>query len=144
MTDVVVAAAGETSVEVVLPERRSCLQLCCSGWLWVAGVDAVGGSPHGDFTDDGAVWAAARRRPPRPGIVLAGLISNVIGKIDHQPGPLRQILAPSGMIIERLRNPGKPGQRPWVGGGGFWEAPVEHGGHISPVWSSRPAAAVCR
>ena len=41
MTDVVVAAAGETSVEVVLPEGRSCGQLCCSGWSWVAGVDAV-------------------------------------------------------------------------------------------------------
>ena len=31
MTDLVVAAAGETSVEVALPEGRSCLQLCCSG-----------------------------------------------------------------------------------------------------------------
>ena len=48
-----VAAPGETSVEVVLPEGGSSLQLSCSGWSWVVGVDAVGGPPHGDFTDDG-------------------------------------------------------------------------------------------
>ena len=59
-TDVVVAAAGETSVEVVLPEGRSCLKLSCSGWSWVVGVDAVGGPPHGDFTNDGEVLATAR------------------------------------------------------------------------------------
>jgi hypothetical protein len=38
MTEVAVAAAGETSVEVALPEGRSCLRLCCSGWSWIAGV----------------------------------------------------------------------------------------------------------
>src|SRR5687768_10545472 len=41
--------AGETSVEMVLPEGRGCFQLCCSGWSWVVGVDAVGGLPHCDF-----------------------------------------------------------------------------------------------
>ena len=60
MTDVLVAAARETSVEVVLPEGGGCLQLCWSGWSWVAGVDAVGGPPHGDFTNDGEVLATAR------------------------------------------------------------------------------------
>jgi hypothetical protein len=80
-TAVVVAAAGESSVEVVLPEGRSCLQLCCSGWSSVAGVDAVGGPPHGDFTDDGEVGAAARRRPHRLGCVLAGVTSDPIGEV---------------------------------------------------------------
>ena len=83
MTDVVVAAAGETSVEVVLPEGRSCLQLSWSGWSWVAGVDAVGGSPHGNSTDDAAVRLADRRCPNRLRAVLTGLISNVTGKVDH-------------------------------------------------------------
>jgi hypothetical protein len=63
--------AGDTSVEVVLPESRGYLQLCWSGWLWVVGVDAVGGPPHRDFTNDGEVRTAARRRPHRLGIVLA-------------------------------------------------------------------------
>lgn len=75
--------AGETSVEVVLPEGRGCLQSCCSGWSWVAGVDAVSGAPHGDFTDDGEVWAAARRRPLRLGIVLAGVTSDVVGEVGN-------------------------------------------------------------
>jgi hypothetical protein len=80
MTDVVVAAVGERSVEVVLPERRSCRQLRCSGWSWVVGVDAVGGPPHRDFTDDLDVRAAARRRPHRLGFVLAGVTSDPIGE----------------------------------------------------------------
>jgi hypothetical protein len=118
-----VAAPCETTVEVVLPEGGSCLQLSCSGWSWVPGVDAVGGSPHGHFTDDADVELAVRRCPNRLRAVLTGLISNVIGKVDHQPGPLGQILTPSGMIMKRLRNSGKPGQRP-IGVCGFWEYPA--------------------
>jgi len=83
MTAVVVAGAGESSVEVVLPEGRSCGQLCCSGWSWVAGLDAVGGPPHRDFTDDGEVRAAARWRPDRLGFVLAGVSSDPIGEVGH-------------------------------------------------------------
>ncbi len=29
-----------------------------------------------------------------------------------------------------LRNAGKPGKRPRVGGCGLWEAPVQYGGHV--------------
>jgi hypothetical protein len=94
-----VAAPCETTVEVVLPEGGSCLQLSCSGWSWVPGVDAVGGSPHGHFTDDADVELAVRRCPNRLRAVLTGLISNVIGKVDHQPGPFGQILTPNGMIM---------------------------------------------
>ena len=32
--------------------------------------------------------------------------------------------------MERLRDAGKPRKRPWVGGCGFWEAPVQHGGQV--------------
>jgi hypothetical protein len=92
-------------------------------------VDAVGGPPYGDFTDDGEVRAAARRRPHRLGFGLAGLISDLIGDVGDQLGPLRQILASNG-IMERCWNAGKPWQRPWVSGCGFWEAPVQHGGHV--------------
>jgi hypothetical protein len=60
MADVVVAVPGEAAVEVVLPEGGSCLQLSWPGWSWVVGVDAVAGSPHRDFTDDGEVRVAAR------------------------------------------------------------------------------------
>jgi hypothetical protein len=76
-------APGETPVEVVLPEGGSSAQLSCSGWSWVPGVDAVGGPPHGDFTDDGEVRAAARRRPIRPRAVMTGLISDPIGEVGN-------------------------------------------------------------
>jgi hypothetical protein len=79
----VVADAGETSVEVALPEGGSCLQLSCSGWSSVAGVDAVGSPPHGDFTNDGRVRAAARRRPYRLRIVLAGVASDPTGEVGN-------------------------------------------------------------
>jgi hypothetical protein len=58
------------------------------------------------------------------------LISNVIGKVHHQPGPPAQVLTPDGMIMERFRDAGKPWKRPWVGGRGLWEAPVQHRGHV--------------
>jgi hypothetical protein len=106
------------------------LQLSSSGWSSVVGVDAVGRPPHGDFTDDGEVGAAARRRPHRLGFVFAGVISDPIGDVGHDLGSLRQVLTPNGMIMERLRNPGKPGKRPWAGGCGLWEAPVQHSGQV--------------
>jgi hypothetical protein len=83
MTDVVVAAAGETSIEVVLPEGGSCLQLCGAGGSRVVGVDAAGGPPHSDFTDDGRVWLAARRRPHRLRIILTGVASDPIGDVGN-------------------------------------------------------------
>jgi hypothetical protein len=99
-------APGETPVEGVLPQGGSSPQLCCSGGWWVPGVDAVGGSPDGNFTDDADAWLAARLCPDRLRLVLTGLISNVIGKVDHQPGPLSQKFTPNGMIMKRLRNSG--------------------------------------
>ena len=33
--------------------------------------------------------------------------------------------------MEHCRNAGKPRQRPWVSSCGLWEAPVEHGGHVT-------------
>jgi hypothetical protein len=127
----VVAAVGDTAVEVVLPDGGSCLQLCCSGWSWVVGVDAVGGPPHHDFTDDGEVRMAARRRPHRLGFLLAGVTSNLVGEVGNQLEPLGQIFGPNGMIMNRLRNAGKPRKRTWVGRRERSEAPVEDGGHVS-------------
>ena len=83
MTEIAVAAEGETSVAVALPESRSCLQLCCSGWSRIAGADAVGGPPHRNFTDQGEVRAATRRHLHKLGIVLAGLTSDPIGNVGN-------------------------------------------------------------
>ena len=44
------------------PKRSAAVR---SGWSAVLGVDAVGGPPHGDFTDEGGARVAARRRPYR-------------------------------------------------------------------------------
>jgi hypothetical protein len=77
----IVAAVGETSVEVALPKRRGCLQLCCSGWSWVVGVDAVGGPPHCNFADEGAAWVASRWCPDWLGVTLAGAILNLVGEV---------------------------------------------------------------
>jgi hypothetical protein len=81
MADVVVAAAGETSVEVVLPEGRGCLQLCCSGWSLVAGVDAVGGPPHCDFADEGGARVASWCSPGWLGVTLAGVVLDLVGEV---------------------------------------------------------------
>ena len=95
---------------------RGRFELGSSGWSWVSGVDAVGGPPHGDFTDDGRVRVASRRRPDWLRRHLAGVVLDLIGEVGDELGSLCQILAPNGMIMKRLRNAGKPGKRPWVGG----------------------------
>jgi hypothetical protein len=96
----------------------------------VLGVDADGSALDGDFTEKGDTRVAARRRPYGLLAVLAGAVSNLICEADNSLRPLPQILAPNVMIMKRLRNTRKLGQRPRVGGCGFWEAPVEHGGHV--------------
>ena len=61
----VVAAVGNTSVEVLLPAGGSGQQLACSGRAAVVGIDPVGGPPYGDLTDNGDVRPTARRGPHR-------------------------------------------------------------------------------
>jgi hypothetical protein len=126
-----VAAQGYVSVEVLLPEGGHGLQLSCSGWSAVLGVDAVGGAPDGDVTKEGGGRVAARRCPYRRFAALAGAVSNLICEAENELRPLRQVVAPNGMIMKRFRNAGKPRQRPWFGGCGVWEAPVQYGGHVS-------------
>jgi len=48
----VVASVGGPSVEVLLPEGGSDLQLSWPGWSVVSGVDADRGPPNGDFTNE--------------------------------------------------------------------------------------------
>jgi hypothetical protein len=104
--------------------------LSCSGWSVVLGVDADGGAPDLDFTDEGGGRVAARRCPYGRFAVLAGAVSNLICEADDELRSLRQVLAPNVMIMKRLRNTGKPGQRAWVRRCGLWETPVQYGGHV--------------
>jgi hypothetical protein len=55
-----VAGQGNVLVEVLLPDGGYGLQLSCSGWSAVFGVDADGGAPDGDFTEEGEARVAAR------------------------------------------------------------------------------------
>jgi hypothetical protein len=73
------------------------------------GVDADGGTPDLDFTDEGVSRVAARRCPYRLFAVLAGAVSNLICEADNELRPLLQILAPNGMILKRIRYAGEPG-----------------------------------
>jgi hypothetical protein len=82
-TDVVVAAS-EASVEVLLPKGGRRLQLSGSGWSAVLGVDADGGTPDGDFAEEGGGRVAARRCPCGLFAVLAGAVSNLICEADNE------------------------------------------------------------
>jgi hypothetical protein len=50
-------------VEVLFPSVRGSLELVPSGWPWVFGVDAVGGSPHGYVADECGARVASRWSP---------------------------------------------------------------------------------
>jgi hypothetical protein len=97
----IAAAVGSTSVEVLLPEGGSGLQLACSGGAAVVGVDANGGPPYGDFADNGNVRTTARRSPRRWRAGPVGVFSNLIGEVGDQRGALGEILAPNVMIMKR-------------------------------------------
>jgi hypothetical protein len=73
---------------------------------------------------------ASRCSPDRLGVTLAGVVLDLGGEVGDQLGSLCQVGPPDGMSMQRLWNPGKPGKRSWVCGCWFWEAPVQHGGHV--------------
>jgi hypothetical protein len=55
----VVAGVGDAAIEMLLSFCRSGRQLFCSGGAAVMGIDAIGGPPHGDFTNE----SGAQRLP---------------------------------------------------------------------------------
>jgi hypothetical protein len=97
----VIAAVGNTSIEVLLPEGRSGRHLSCSGGSVVLRVDAVSGPPNVDFTDEGDARPSARRSPDRRRAALTSVSSDMSGEVSDQPGALGKILAPNGMIMKR-------------------------------------------
>jgi hypothetical protein len=76
------AALGNFSVEVLLPQGGHGLQLSCSGWSVVLGVDADGGTPDLDFAKQGSGRMAARRCPDRLFAVLTGTVSDLFCEAD--------------------------------------------------------------
>jgi hypothetical protein len=84
-----------------LPKGGYGLQLSCSGWSVVLGVDADGGTPHLDFTKQDSGRMAARRCPDRLFAVLTGTVSDLTCEADDELRPLRQVLAPYVMIMKR-------------------------------------------
>ena len=80
--------------------------MACSGRSAVLGVDADGGTPDGDFTDEAGARLAAWRCPYGLFAILAG---DLICELDDELRSLRQVLAPNVIIMKRLRYAGKPG-----------------------------------
>ena len=103
-------------VEALFPQGRGCLELGCSGWSRVLGIDAVGGPPHLDFTNEGAARVTSRRCPDRLGVTLANVILDLVGEVGDQLGSLDQVGPPGGMGTERFWNAREPEQRTWAVG----------------------------
>jgi hypothetical protein len=95
------AAEGNVLVEVLLPKGGHVLQLSCSRWSAVFRVDADGGTPDLDFTDECDAQRAARRCPYWLFAALAGAVSDLICEADNELRPLREVLAPNVMIMKR-------------------------------------------
>jgi hypothetical protein len=95
------AAGGNVLVEVLLPKGGRVLQLSCSGWSAVLGVDADGGTPDLDFTEEGDARLAAGQCPYRLFAALAGAVSHVICEAGNELRSLREVLTPNVMIMKR-------------------------------------------
>ena len=75
---------------------------CSSGCARVLGIDAVGGAPHGDFTDKGGAWVASRWCPVWLGVALAGVILDLCEVCD-QLGSLCEVGARLAPVAEVQR-----------------------------------------
>jgi hypothetical protein len=102
----VVASVGDASIEMLLPFVRSGRQLFWTGGAAVVGVDAIGGPPYGDFTNEGGAQRIVLRHPMGLTAVVVGVVSNVVGEVGDQLGPPGQVLPPVGVIVDRLGNSG--------------------------------------
>jgi hypothetical protein len=80
----VVASVGDPSLEMPLPFGRRDLQLFPSGRAAVFGVDAVRGSPDGDFTKEGDGRVAVRRCPYGLILLMAGAVSDLICEAGNE------------------------------------------------------------
>jgi hypothetical protein len=122
---------GDMPVEALFPQRRERFEVGSSGWSRVLGIDAAGGPPHCDFADQGGAWVASWWCPDWLGVMLAGVVLDLVGEVDDQLVSLCQVGPPDWMGMQRWWNAREPGQRTWVGRRQRWEAPVEDGGHIA-------------
>jgi hypothetical protein len=127
------AAAG-ASVACAIARSRRCFHRAgsVSSWFppvgrWSWCLMAVGGPPHCDFADEGAVLSS-RYSPDWLGVTLAGMLLDLVGELSDQLEPLCHIRPPDGMGMECFRNAREPGQRTWVARCEFWEAPEKDGG----------------
>jgi hypothetical protein len=88
-------------VEALFPEGRERFELGSSGWSRIAGIDAIGGPPHRDFTDKcgarvGSLWC-----PARLGVTLVGVFLDLVREVGDKLGSLCQVVAPDGMGMQR-------------------------------------------
>jgi hypothetical protein len=80
----VVASVGNPSLEMSLPFGRRDLQLVRSGSAAVLRVDAVRGSPDGDFTKKSGCRLAARWCPYPLFAAMAGAVSDLIREAGNE------------------------------------------------------------
>jgi hypothetical protein len=126
-----VGGTRDSPVQVLFPQGWERFELGSSGWSRVLGIDAVGGPPHCDFTNEGGAGVASRWCPDWLGVTLAGVILDLGGEVGDQLGSLCQVGPSDGMVMQRWWNVREPGQRTWVGRRELWEAPVEDGAHVA-------------
>ena len=94
------AGMGDALLEALSPFDRISLQLFGSRGSMVVRVDAVGGPPHRDLTDEGGAQLSARRRPCRLGCFVEGVVSDVMGEVGDQVGSVGQVVTPFRLSLD--------------------------------------------
>jgi hypothetical protein len=101
---VLLGVAGDISVEVLFPQVRGSLELVPSGWPWVLGVDAAGGPPHGYVADEFGARVASRWSPDWLITGSGCEVSNLVGEVGDVLCSFGQVVAPGGMVLNRVWN----------------------------------------
>jgi hypothetical protein len=83
-----VGGTRNISVEALFPQGRERFELGSPGWSRVLGIDAVSGSPHCDFADDGGAYVGFGCSPGWLGVTSAGVVLDLDGEVGDQLGRL--------------------------------------------------------
>ena len=88
----------------LLPQGGGCIELAAfSRRLRVLGIDAVGGSPHCDFANEGDV-TTSRSSPRWLTATPTGVILDLVGKLGDKFGSPCQVTAPNRIGMQRCWN----------------------------------------
>jgi hypothetical protein len=111
-----VGGTSDVPFEALFPQGGGGIELASSGWSRVLGIDAVGGPPQCEFTNEGGARVAPGGAPVWWGVTLAGVVVDLVGEVGDEFGSLGQVDPQKGWSWSVDGMPGSQGSGPGLVG----------------------------